>query len=77
MQADYQGAITTCSEVLAEDPKNAKALFRRGRARHELGQLEAAAADLEAARAAAPQDGAVLRELAAVRGKLREVGARG
>lgn len=73
MQEDYPGAVTTCSEVLAEDPKNAKALFRRGRARHGLGQLEAAADDLEAARAAAPGDGGVLRELATVRGKLREV----
>ncbi|KAL4443626.1 hypothetical protein ABPG75_011363 [Micractinium tetrahymenae] len=71
-QEDYPGAITTCSEVLADDPKNPKALFRRGRARHELGQLEAAAEDLEAAKAAAPGDGGVARELAAVRAKLRE-----
>lgn len=76
-QEDYDGAIVTCCEVLGEEPKNAKALFRRGRARHALGQLDAARADLEAARAAAPGDAGIVRELAAVKSALKEERAAG
>lgn len=71
-QEDYHGAISTCSEVLAEDKQNAKALFRRGRARHLLGQSEAALKDLVAARQAESQDAAIAKELAAVRKELKE-----
>lgn len=73
VQEDYHGAISTCSEVLAEDKQNAKALFRRGRARHLLGQSEAALKDLVAARQAESQDAAIAKELAAVRKELKEV----
>lgn len=50
-------------QVLSEDEKNVKALFRRGKARAELGQTDAAKEDLEKARKHAPQDKAVIREL--------------
>ena len=60
-------------QVLAEEPKNAKALFRRGRARHLLGQTEAALEDLTKARQAAPSDANIARELQAVRTVLQQV----
>jgi tetratricopeptide (TPR) repeat protein len=71
---DFHAAIASCSEVLAEQPRNAKALFRRGKARRALGQSEAAAADLAAAQDAEPGDAAVARELAAVQRELKQVG---
>ena len=58
--------------MLREEPGNAKALYRRGRARRALGQTAEALADLEGARAAAPGDGAIARELAAARRAARE-----
>ena len=38
-------------QALALEPSHVKALYRRGRARHLLGQTEDALKDLEAARA--------------------------
>ncbi|KAF9665707.1 hypothetical protein SADUNF_Sadunf16G0151600 [Salix dunnii] len=49
--------------VLAEDENNAKALFRRGKARAELGQTDAAREDFVKARKHAPEDKAITREL--------------
>ncbi|GAB4823500.1 hypothetical protein N2152v2_010546 [Parachlorella kessleri] len=66
-QGDYHEAVINCNQVLAEEPQNAKALFRRGRARHQLGQTEAALEDLTKARQAAPSDANIARELQAVR----------
>lgn len=51
------------SQVLAEDENNAKALFRRGKARAELGQTDAAREDYLKVRKFAPEDKAVAREL--------------
>ena len=51
------------SQVLAEDENNAKALFRRGKARAELGQTDAAREDFLKARKHAPEDKAITREL--------------
>ncbi len=61
------------AQVLAEEPQNAKALFRRGRARHQLGQTEAALEDLTKARQAAPSDANIARELQAVRTVIQQV----
>ena len=72
-QEDYHGAAATCGEVLLEDPQNPKALYRRGCARRALGQTAAALADLEAARAAAPGDGGIVRELVAAHRAAKEV----
>lgn len=69
---DHRAAVTVTSQVLAEENGNAKALFRRGVARHALGQSEAAAADLTAALRASPDDAAIARELAAVKRTLAE-----
>ncbi|EEF44615.1 fk506 binding protein, putative [Ricinus communis] len=59
----YEEAIAQCSIVLAEDENNAKAMFRRGKARTELGQTEAAREDFLKARKYAPEDKAIAREL--------------
>lgn len=50
-------------QVLAEDENNLKALFRRGKARAELGQTDAAREDFEKAKKFAPQDKAIMKEL--------------
>lgn len=59
----YEDAIMQCSIVLAEDESNVKALYRRGKARAELGQTEAAREDLLKARKYAPEDKAITKEL--------------
>ncbi|XP_057978609.1 peptidyl-prolyl cis-trans isomerase FKBP42 [Malania oleifera] len=59
----YEEAIGHCSIVLAEDENNVKALFRRGKARAELGQTDAAREDFLKARKHAPEDKPIAREL--------------
>ncbi|KAM1974147.1 hypothetical protein ACFX15_039083 [Malus domestica] len=59
----YEETIGQCSIQLAEDENNVKALFRRGKARAELGQTDAAREDSLKARKFAPQDKAIAREL--------------
>jgi tetratricopeptide (TPR) repeat protein len=51
------------SQVLSEDENNVKALFRRGKARAELGQTDAAREDFLKAQKFAPEDKAITREL--------------
>lgn len=46
-----------------EDEKNVKAMFRRGKARAELGQTDAAREDFLKARKYAPEDKAIAKEL--------------
>lgn len=46
-----------------EDENNVKALFRRGKARAELGQVDAAREDFLKARKYAPEDKAIAKEL--------------
>ena len=55
--------INECSQVLAEDENDVKALFRWGKARAELGQTDAAREDFLKARKFAPQEKAIAREL--------------
>lgn len=50
-------------QVLVEEENNVKALFRRGKARAELGQTDAAREDFLKARRYAPEDKAISREL--------------
>ncbi|GBG62457.1 hypothetical protein CBR_g30778 [Chara braunii] len=52
----YEAAISEGTEVLRSDPKNLKALYRRGLAYKEAGKLELAAADLQAAAELDPTD---------------------
>ncbi|XP_051148025.1 peptidyl-prolyl cis-trans isomerase FKBP42 [Andrographis paniculata] len=62
----YDEAIVHCGIVLVEDENNVKALFRRGKARAELGQTDAAREDFLKARKHAPQDKAIAKELRAL-----------
>lgn len=48
---------------MAEDENNVKAFFRRGKARAELGQTDAAREDFLKARKYAPEDKAIAKEL--------------
>lgn len=59
--------------MLAEDPKNTKALFRRGKARAELGQTDAAKGDFEKARQLEPDNKDVIRELRLIAKQEREL----
>ncbi|MBA0732203.1 hypothetical protein Gogos_016308 [Gossypium gossypioides] len=59
----YEEAIGHCSIALSEDENNVKAMFRRGKARAELGQTDAAREDFLKARKYAPEDKAIAREL--------------
>lgn len=49
--------------MLSEDENNVKALFRRGKARAELGQTDAAREDFLKAKKYAPEDKAIVKEL--------------
>lgn len=69
---DHDGAVSVTSQVLSEDSKNSKALYRRGVARHALGQTEAALKDLENALRHSPDDVIIKKELSAVRRSIQE-----
>ncbi|EOA30864.1 hypothetical protein CARUB_v10014006mg [Capsella rubella] len=62
----YDEAIGHCNIVLTEEEKNPKALFRRGKAKSELGQMESARDDFRKAQKYAPDDNAIRRELRAL-----------
>ncbi|KAM0943649.1 putative peptidylprolyl isomerase [Dioscorea sansibarensis] len=59
----YEEAIAQCSIVLSEDENNVKALFRRGKARAELGQTDAAREDFQKAKKLVPEDKTIAKEL--------------
>jgi len=50
-------------QVLSEDESNVKALFRRGKAKSELGQTESAREDFLKAKKYSPEDKEIHREL--------------
>eukprot|EP01088_Endostelium_zonatum_P019709 TRINITY_DN694_c0_g1_i1.p1 TRINITY_DN694_c0_g1~~TRINITY_DN694_c0_g1_i1.p1 ORF type:complete len:209 (+),score=68.04 TRINITY_DN694_c0_g1_i1:31-627(+) len=65
-------AIQDCNDVLDLDPKNAKALYRRGQA-HMLNQdVDRASADLNKALELSPNDAAVKAELVKLKKMERE-----
>jgi len=71
---DFQGALDASEEALKADPKSFKALFRRGQARAELGNLGEAVADVRRAAELSPADKAIAAELERLRGQLKEQG---
>ncbi|KAL3898266.1 MAG: hypothetical protein SGCHY_002858 [Lobulomycetales sp.] len=74
---NHSRAVESCSKCLALDPSHAKALFRRGQAYVELGQLDKAESDLRAAVRVCPSDPGIrsLLEEVLARQKTREVEA--
>lgn len=59
----YEEAIAQCSIVLSEDENNVKALFRRGKAKAELGQTDGAREDFQKAKKIVPEDKTIAKEL--------------
>jgi serine/threonine protein kinase len=68
---EFSGAAEDCSQVLAGDPDNVKALFRRGQALVELQRLEEAKADLLRAAKLAPKDQGIRQHYEGVKAALK------
>uniref|UniRef100_J3LY34 Uncharacterized protein n=2 Tax=Oryza brachyantha TaxID=4533 RepID=J3LY34_ORYBR len=66
----FQECVDEGSEVLAYDPGNVKAYYRRGQAYRELGKLEQAVADLRRARELSPDEDAIAGALRDAQEKL-------
>lgn len=59
-------------QVLQMDPANAKAYFRRAKARHMLSQTELALEDIQSAQEKAPGDRSIAREAAALQRTIKQ-----
>jgi tetratricopeptide (TPR) repeat protein len=70
-ESHWDKVIKYSTEALVIEPKNVKALFRRGKAHHNDKNLDAAEADLEAALRVEPNNAEVVQELQRVREKMK------
>ena len=66
---NVQKAQMNCSKALALDPKNVKALFRRGKCYAQLNALDEAKADLDAVLSLEPGNNDAKRELQALKSR--------
>ncbi|KAI5632045.1 cyclophilin type peptidyl-prolyl cis-trans isomerase/CLD domain-containing protein [Phthorimaea operculella] len=64
---DYHACIRSCSEVLKRDPRNEKALYRRGQAHFGLKNYDSALSDLRQADKITPNSRVIKRLLEEVR----------
>ncbi|XP_042323965.1 peptidyl-prolyl cis-trans isomerase D [Sceloporus undulatus] len=69
--SEWQDATENCTEALAIDPANTKALYRRAQAWEATKDYDQALADLHKAQGIAPQDKAIHIELQKVKQKIK------
>ncbi|KAL8207217.1 UNVERIFIED_CONTAM: hypothetical protein K2H54_048446 [Gekko kuhli] len=69
--AEWQDAIENCAKVLALDPTNTKALYRRAQALEATRDYEQALATLQQAQGIAPQDKAIQMEVQKIKQKIK------
>nr|NP_001381134.1 peptidyl-prolyl cis-trans isomerase D [Nasonia vitripennis] len=62
-QNNYKSCINSCDQVLAVEPNNSKALFRRGQAYIGLNDYELALTDLKRANECSPSNKNILKEI--------------
>ncbi|XP_019390083.1 PREDICTED: peptidyl-prolyl cis-trans isomerase D isoform X1 [Crocodylus porosus] len=70
-QSDWQGTIENCSEALAIDPENTKALYRRAQAWQGIKDFDQALADIKKAQEIAPEDKAIQTEILKIKQKIK------
>eukprot|EP01025_Chloroclados_australasicus_P049812 TRINITY_DN5694_c1_g1_i4.p1 TRINITY_DN5694_c1_g1~~TRINITY_DN5694_c1_g1_i4.p1 ORF type:complete len:374 (-),score=52.22 TRINITY_DN5694_c1_g1_i4:200-1192(-) len=66
-KGEYQQVVYYTSQVLRHDESNAKAYYRRGKARLSMGQTEEAKKDLEKAQDLSPNDKLIVQALQEVK----------